>query len=150
MKRKSDSETDNLLTILNYFLKKNKFTKNVHNCVWWVVAADVYMLCQKPFTNKQIWQGVFDDLQIIVVWKRLCTLKLKVQIWEWLFLIRCTSIWTKLSYQFLDWSIVRHCPKGQLGQIWVNLGQNCGRAESRNFTQWFTVVKWKFCSFLQF
>ena len=37
---------------------------------------------------------------------------------------RCTSIWTKLSYQFLDWTIVRHCPKGQLGQIWVNLGQN--------------------------
>ena len=84
MKRKSDSETDNLLTILNYFLKKNKFTKNVHNCVWWVVAADVYMFCQKPFTNKhsQIWQGVFDDLQIIVVWKKLCTPKLKVQICE--------------------------------------------------------------------
>ena len=45
--------------------------------------------------------------------------------------IRCTSIWTKLSYQFLDWSIVRHCPKGQLGQIWVKLGQNWGRARSR-------------------
>ena len=44
---------------------------------------------------------------------------------------RCTSIWTKLRYQFLDWTIVRHCPKGQLGQIWVNLGQNWGRARSR-------------------
>ena len=44
---------------------------------------------------------------------------------------RCTSIWTKLSYQFLDWTIVRHCPKGQLGQIWVKLGQNWGRARSR-------------------
>ena len=37
---------------------------------------------------------------------------------------RVPPISVKLSDQFLNLSIVRHCPKGQLGQIWVNLGQN--------------------------
>ena len=39
-------------------------------------------------------------------------------------LSRVPPKYEKLSDQFPDRGKVRHCPKGQLGQIWVNFGQN--------------------------
>ena len=50
------------------------------SCCWWYLHVLPKTLYKQTFTK--LWQGVFDDLQIIVVWKKLCTPKLKVQICE--------------------------------------------------------------------
>ena len=44
---------------------------------------------------------------------------------------RLLSILEKLSYQSANLVNPNHCPKGQLGQIWANFGQNWDRGRSR-------------------
>ena len=39
-------------------------------------------------------------------------------------MVRLLSILEKLSYQSANLVNPNHCPKGQLGQIWANFGQN--------------------------
>ena len=48
---------------------------------------------------------------------------------------RIRPIYEKLSDQLPDWAKFRYTPKGQLGEILANLGENCNGAKWRNFTK---------------
>ena len=47
---------------------------------------------------------------------------------------RVRPIYEKLSDQVPNGGKVRYGPKGHLGEILTNLGENCNGAEQRNFT----------------